>query len=685
MLLTTKFFIPPIRAAHVSRPRLLDKLASSAHARLLLISAPAGFGKTTLAAEWIRNLRQGDKETQRQADVGSPFPIISLPSPHPVSASPPPAVAWLSLDEDDNDPVRFVTYLVAALQSIDESMGRGLLAVLSASPSPDLAALITGLVNDMAAVAKPFVLVFDDYHVIDAADIHQAMTFLIDQMPAAMQLVLTSRTDPPLPLARWRVRRALVELRAADLRFTQAEAAEFLHKELGAPLPDDAVTALEQRTEGWITGLHLAALSMQEPHERDSFIQQFTGSYHYIIDYLTDEVLQRQPPPVQSFLRQTAILERLCGPLCDVVTARNDSQALLERLQRANLFITALDHERRWFRYHHLFADVLRKGVNPDQTQPIQLLHWRAAQWYEEQGMISDAIRHALAAGEALYAGRLIQQNAEQWRHHGEFVTLTKLLDQLPPETVLALPSLCLERAISYMFYHQLNEAEEWLERAEQGSSAEPLERTLRGRIAAVRLDIALNRSALPEAIHWAEQALADLPLTDQRTRSTVIFLLGIAHLWRGQPEQAQEAYLEAVRLGVQSGAIQITIYALAAETQLWQRWGVWRRALASVQRAFDYAREMGVQETPILASSYVHMGEILYELNDLPAAEAHLRKGLALAQQARNPRTQLHAYSSLLHLVGSQQREADLQEIVQTAQSLLQTFPLPPPMVNDL
>jgi ATP/maltotriose-dependent transcriptional regulator MalT len=410
MLLTTKLFVPPIRSAHISRLRLLDKLAEGARARLLLISAPAGFGKTTLVAEWIHHLRQRDTEIREQGEVGSPLPLLSLSSRL--------AVAWLALDEDDNDPVRFVTYLVAALHSIDERIGRGVQAMLSASPSPDLEMLMTRLVNDMVMVARPFVLVLDDYHLI----------------------------------------------------------------------------------------------------------HQFTGSHHYIIDYLTDEVLQRQPAHVQNFLRQTAILEQLCGPLCDVVTARNDSQTILEQLQRANLFITALDHERRWFRYHHLFADVLRKGEHPGQTQPTQLLHRRAAQWYAKEGLIGDAIRYALAAGDALYAGRLVELYAEQWRHRGEFVTLTKLLDQLPAEIVLTLPTLCLERANSSMFHHQLNEAEEWLNRAEQASGAGPLERTLRGRISAVRLDISLNRSALPAAIHWAEQALADLPVTDQRTRSTVCF-----------------------------------------------------------------------------------------------------------------------------------------------------------------
>lgn len=330
-ILTTKLYIPPPRPKVVLRPRLIERLNEDR--RLTLISAPAGFGKTTLVSEWITNL--------------------SRPT------------AWLSLDEEDNDPARFLAYLIAALQTIAQAVGERVLAALQSSQPPPVDSLFTGLLNDIAAVPDNFVLVLDDYHLIDAQPVDDVLTFLIEHLPPQMRLVIATREDPELPLARLRAGGQLVELRAADLRFTPAEAAEFLNWVMGLSLSEEDVDALEARTEGWIAGLQLAALSMQGRADTTGFIQSFTGSHRFVLDYLVEEVLQQQPENIQDFLLHTSILDRLCGSLCDAVLLDPSvsGQETLEYLERANLFIIPLDSERRWYRYHHLFVELLRQSA----------------------------------------------------------------------------------------------------------------------------------------------------------------------------------------------------------------------------------------------------------------------------------------------------------------------------------
>jgi LuxR family maltose regulon positive regulatory protein len=328
-LLKTKLYIPPVRPVLVPRPRLIERLNAGLQRKLTLISAPAGFGKTALAAQWISDLQS-------------------------------PVVAWLSLDEDDNDPARFFTYLIAALETVQADVGVDALALLQSPQPPPLQAVLTMLINSLTTIPADFVLVLDDYHVVEQQPIHDALTFLLDHLPPQMHLVIASRADPPLPLARLRTRSQLTELRAADLRFTPDEAAAFLNQAMGLSLSPEDVAALEARTEGWIAGLQLAALSMQGRDDIPGFIAAFTGSQHYILDYLVEEVLQRQPESIQAFLLQTSILERMTGPLCDALTDTGDGQTMLDRLEHANLFIAPLDDERHWYRYHRLFADFLR-------------------------------------------------------------------------------------------------------------------------------------------------------------------------------------------------------------------------------------------------------------------------------------------------------------------------------------
>src|SRR5215208_599980 len=385
-ILATKLHIPQPRPKVVLRPRLIARLneglrqSGSFARKLTLISAPAGFGKTTLVSEWVAPLTR--------------FPL-------PMGEENEVRAAWLSLDEGDNDPNRFLVYLIAALQTLAVNIGAGVLGALQSPQPPSTESILTALLNDIAALPNDFILVLDDYHIPDSRLVDQALAFLLEHLPPQMHLVIATREDPPLSLARLRSRDQLTELRAADLRFTAAEAADFLNQVMGLNLSAENIAALEARTEGWIAGLQLAALSMQGHSDAAGFIQSFTGAHHFVLDYLLEEVLQHQPEHVQAFLLRTSILNRLCGPLCDAVLLDPSApgQETLEFLERANLFIVALDNERRWYRYHHLFGDLLRQRQGQSLThEEVAKYHIRASEWYEQNGDESEAFHHAIAA-----------------------------------------------------------------------------------------------------------------------------------------------------------------------------------------------------------------------------------------------------------------------------------------------
>src|SRR6266700_5114176 len=403
-ILATKLYLPRLRPNVVSRPRLLERLNEGLHRKLTLISAPAGFGKTTLVSEWIEG-------------IGRP-------------------TAWLSLDEGENDPTRFLAYLVAALQTIAATIGKGVLGVLQSPQPPPPEAILTALLNEITTLPDNFVLVLDDYHVIDAKPVDIALTYLVEHLPPQMHLVIATREDPQLPLARLRAQGQLIELRAADLRFTPSEAAEFLNQVMGLNLSAQDIAALEDRTEGWIVGLQLAALSMQGHQDVPGFIRAFAGDHRYIVDYLVAEVLQRQPESVRSFLLQTSILDRLHGPLCDAVTGQEEGNARLEALERGNFFVVPLDDQRHWYRYHHLFAEVLSAHLMAEQPDQISTLHRRASEWYEQHGSAADAIRHALAAFDFERAAHLIEPAVPAMRRIRQEATVLGWLKVLPDELV---------------------------------------------------------------------------------------------------------------------------------------------------------------------------------------------------------------------------------------------------------
>ena len=409
-VLATKLYVPPPPPKEVPRPRLIERLNAGLQRKLTLIAAPAGFGKTALVSAWLATCRQ--------------------------------PVAWLALDQADHDYTRFLTYLIAALQTISPHIGQGALDALQSPQPPPTEWIMTTLLNDVASSADHFIVVLDDYHVVDARPVDAAISFLVEHLPPQMHLVITTREDPDLPLARLRAQGQLTELRAADLRFTLSETATFLNQGMGFSLSAEDVAALEARTEGWIAGLQLAALSMQGQHDIPAFIRGFAGDQRYVLDYLVEEVLQRQPAPVRSFLLQTAILDRLNGALCDAVTLQAQGAARLEALQRGNFFVVPLDDKRQWYRYHHLFAQVLYAHLLAEQPDQVPALHRRASEWYEQQGSAAEAIRHALAVGDFKRAANLIEPAVPELRRDRQEAALLGWLQSLPGELVRSRPVL---------------------------------------------------------------------------------------------------------------------------------------------------------------------------------------------------------------------------------------------------
>src|ERR687886_1504642 len=516
-LLATKLFVPPARAHGVLRPRLFDRLQHGLQGKFTLISAPAGFGKTTLVSAWV---------------AGCARPV-----------------AWLSLDERDNDPARFLTYLVAALQTIAPIVGAGVVGVLQSPQPPPTESLLTALLNDITTLPDHFVLVLDDYHVIDAQAVDQALTFLLEHLPPRMHLVIATREDPQLPLARLRARGQLTELRAADLRFAAAEAAEFLNAVMGLRLSAAEIAALEERTEGWIAGLQLAALSMQGHQDVPEFIQAFAGDHRYIVDYLVDEVLQRQPAPVRSFLLQTSILDRLSGPLCDAITGQADGAARLEALHRGNFFVVPLDDTRQWYRYHHLFAEVLAAQLRAEQPEQVALLHGRASTWYEQHGSPADAIRHALAARDFARAADLVERAVPAMLRSRQEATLLGWLQALPDALVHCRPVLSVHYTGTLLVSGELEgvearlrDAERWLEpTADRRARSYPENprpaaamvvvdeeefRGLPGGIAVYRAGQALALGDVPATVKYARRALDLVPEDDHLRRGSAAALL---------------------------------------------------------------------------------------------------------------------------------------------------------------
>ena len=626
-ILATKLYIPQPQPRVVFRPRLIERLDEGLRRRLTLVCAPAGFGKTTLLSEWI----------------------AALPQP----------AAWLSLDEADNAPKRFLTYLVAALRTIAPDIGEGVLGVLRSPQPPTTESVLTALINEITVVEGDFVVVLDDYHAVDAEPVDDALTFLVEHLPPRMHLVIATREDPHLPLARLRARGQLTELRAADLRFTPSEAAEFLDAVMGLSLSAEEVAALETRTEGWIAGLQMAAISMRGNQDVAGFIRSFTGSHRFVLDYLVEEVLEQQPESVQAFLLRTSILDRLCGPLCDVVTLDRSvpGQETLQYLEHANLFLVPLDDERHWYRYHHLFAELLRQRLHQsadsttgNEGHTVDELHIRASQWYEDNGLRIEAIHHALAAEDFERASGLIELAWPEMDGRFQATTWLGWVESLPDELVRARPVLGVGYAWALLGGGELEAAADRLRDAERWLDASAVRdvrsvvvdeeqfRTLPASVAAARAYHALALGDVASAAEYARRALGLLPEEDRLQRGQAAALLGLASWTSGDLEEAHRALADAMANFRLAGNLHFAISGTYGLADIRVAQGRLREAVRTYERTSQLAGEQG---EPILrgtAELYLGLGELLFEQGDEEAATRYLLRSEELGAQAALP-----------------------------------------------
>ncbi|MCH7998450.1 MAG: helix-turn-helix transcriptional regulator [Chloroflexi bacterium] len=667
-LLETKLYIPKWRPGLVSRPRLIERLDQGIERKLTLVSAPAGFGKTTLLAEWLAATPASERAT-----------------------------GWVSLDQSDNDPALFWAYFITALQTMRSGVGGNALSLLHSPQPPPIESVLTTLINEINAIEDDFALILDDYHVVDAQPVHSAIAFLLDHLPPQMHLVIASRSDPPLPLARLRGRGESIELRASDLRFAPDEAAAFLNEVMGLDLSAADVAALETRTEGWIAGLQLAALSMRGREDVSGFIKAFAGDDRYIVDYLVEEVLQRQPERVRSFLLQTSILDRLSGPLCDAVTDQGEGKGRLEALERGNLFVVPLDDKRQWYRYHHLFADVLRAHAMEEQPDRVPILHRRASEWYEHNGLPADAIRHALAGEDFERAAGLMEPVGRPMMFTGGQETMLGWLKALPDALVGSRPVL--SGIYAWVLLHtgqvdaiepRLRDAERWLETTSDTSEEQepPLVemvvvdeeefRSLPGMIAAVRAARAGAVGDVPGTAEYARRALELLPEGDHLLRGVATALLALAYLTSGDLDAAYGIFADGMASLKLGGDIQHNTSGAYILADIRMAQGRLHEAVATYQQSLQLAMEQGEPVPRGTADMYVGLSELQREHDDLEAATQLLLKSKELGERAAAPDWQHRRCAALAQIKEAQGDLDGALDLLDEAERLYYRTPVP-------
>jgi LuxR family transcriptional regulator, maltose regulon positive regulatory protein len=605
-VLATKLHVPTPPPNVVLRTRLVQRLNGGLYRKLTLICAPAGFGKTTLVSVWAAGCDQ--------------------------------RVGWLSLDDGDTNLSRFLVHLVSAVRTVAPSTGEAVLGFLQSPQPPPMESTLTCLVNEIATVVGDFILVIDDYHLVDAKPVDKALTFLLEHLPPQMHLVIASREDPQLPLARLRGGGHLSELRAADLRFTTSEAAAFLNESMGLNLSARDVATLETRTEGWVAGLQLAALSLQGHPNPSGFVESFSGSHHFVLDYLLEEVLQRQPEDVQAFLLRTSILDRLCGPLCDAVLRdrRAEGQATLEYLQRGNLFVVPLDNERRWYRYHHLFRDLLRQRLQlrTGCSDVVPALHLRASLWYEEHGLEVEAFQHAAAANDIERAERLIESPGVPLQYRGAGASVLDWLESLPTAVLDARPSLWVTYAAALFFVGRHTAVEQRLQAAESalsGTEVDGASRDVIGRIASIRATLAIIQHDTQTIVVQSRRALDYLRPDNVPIRTATTYTLGYAQQLQGDRGGARRAYAEVISIG---RSFRDSIYTIAATLGLGQLQEADIQLLVAKQ-AYQRVLELaGDPPRGLAAEAHLGLARIHYEWNELNAAEQHAQQCLQISEQ---------------------------------------------------
>jgi LuxR family maltose regulon positive regulatory protein len=666
VLIRTKLNLPFTRPGLVSRPRLQEKIKYGFRGALTLITAPAGFGKTTLVATCV-------------ADCGMP-------------------IAWLSLDKDDNQAERFLIYLVAALQKADHSIGIATAQLMAASPQPPVEAVLTSLINDLDSAGGEIVLVLDDYQFISSQTVHEAVAFLLQHCPKSFHLLIASRSDPSLPISRMRARGQTVELRAADLCFTESEAAQFLNDVMGLRLDARSVAALEERTEGWIAGLQMAGLSMRNHEDINRFIEEFSGTHRYILDYLLEEVLTGQPPEIQQFLLHTSILERLTAPLCDAVLANTEgmkkeggdrstgsdsffvgqSDSILEYLERANLFLVPLDDERVWYRYHHLFADLLRTQLQKALgVQGVAQLHVRASDWHGQNGSILEAINHASMASDDERVERFIEQNYMELVSGGEQSWLRFWTGKLSKELVYSRPLLCIYEAYSHSWFGELDEADLLLAEADKRIRSEisALDtHSMQGLLAYVKSRVTAMRGDIHRAIEFCLAARETIPASNLALQLDARITLGYEYFLNGDYANASPILNETIQSGVTAGAVINTVAASCVLARLYAIQGLLNKSYDTYQIAAQLIPKTSGQHLGARALVEVGIAEVLCEWNDLATALVHMKQGLALMPMWDKADDLVLANLTLARIHLAQANRSEAMEIVEKASQLIQS-----------
>ena len=619
VLLATKLYVPRPRPGFVPRPRLVARLDEGLARGVLLVCAPAGFGKTSLLADWTQRGRR--------------------------------PVAWLSLDAGDNDPARFWRHVVAALDQVQPEVAERVEPLLGPPAPPSFNELVTALINELAAQSGEgqMVLVLDDYHLIDAQSVHASLEFLLEHRPPSLQVLLASRAEPPLPLARLRARGQLLELRVAQLRFTSEEAAALLREAAGPDLnvPDAAVAALTARTEGWVAGLQLAGLSLRGQPDVAGFVASFSGSHRYVLDFLTEEVLDRQPGEVRDFLLETSVLERLSGELCDAVTGHTDSQRLLEWIERANLFLVPLDEARGWWRYHQLFADLLRVRLQDERPERVPALHRNAAAWCQKHQLADDAVRHALAAGDTTQAARVVEQHVDGLILRGEAATLARWLTVLPSQLISSRPRLCLAQTFVAVADSDLDAAEPPLDAAERAfahAADEPFEPSIgkgASLLANVPATIALERAVLAHlrgdaegTAAFASQALAAIGDSEWMLDSITHWHVAVAQWLCGRLPEAEHAFAASIAQWREAGEPILAAWGSHHLGQVQRAQARLDAALDTYQQTLEITAAPGQPALPAAGIGHVGMAEVACQRNELDTALQHLTDGIPLCRQ---------------------------------------------------
>ena len=645
--LSTKIKIPPLRSKLIIRTELIERINTYLDRNFLLLSAPAGFGKSTLISEWSSTTNK--------------------------------PVAWLSLDQGENDVKIFLRYIIFALQIHFPNMGEQALEMLLSPQTIDIKLILSNLINDIAKIPTPFFLVLDDYHVIEDPQVEKALAFLIEKIPPQFHLIITTREDPQLPLARLRTRNQMAEIRTKDLRFTNAETERFLNDVMGLNLTKTDINTLDSRTEGWAAGLQLAGISMQSGIDKADFIRSFTGSHQYVMDFLIEEVLNHQSEPVQSFLLKTSILDRFNGSLCDAIIEDQSisGQEMLTYLDHANLFVIPLDYERRWYRYHHLFADLLRQRLQNKSNKPenkeislIKQLHSRASQWYEEHGFLLEAFQHAISANDIENAERLLAGNGMPLQYRGMAKPILNWLTTLPKEILYARPSLLVTYTSTFtMLGKPFENIEELLQKAELALKQELNSETNRdyiGQIAAIRAMLAIPQNQIDEIILQSKRALEYLHPDNLPIRTNALWSLGFAHQLKGDRTAAKEDLYKVLSISKTSGNTMMMIASLTNIAQLYLADLQFMKAKNLFEQVIEIA---GDPPLPFACEALLGLANIAYEWNDLDQAERLTEKSMELALLLENVDTPIMAYLLFARIKIAQQKYSSAVQHLQSAE----------------